>query len=156
MESIGAHRAHIALAELGIQYKQQIIDLSVPRTPEYLEINPRGLVPSLSYNGEILTESVVVAQFLVDLYPSHLLPPSNSHHGALTRARTRFFVDTYFDKVNSNFFKTLGATSDEALEAGGIEFINAVVTELEPLLSNTAPFYGGSNKLTFAEVRWMK
>jgi glutathione S-transferase len=112
-------------------------------------------VPSLSYNGEIITESAVVAQFLVDLYSSHLLAPSNSYDGALQRAKTRFFVDTYFDKVNSYLFKGVGAPSDEAAEEVGIEFVNAVVKELEPLLSDAAPFFGGSDKLTFAEVCWM-
>jgi len=38
-----AHRAHIVLKELGLEFKSEIIDLSVPRTPEYLAINPRGL-----------------------------------------------------------------------------------------------------------------
>jgi Glutathione S-transferase, N-terminal domain len=31
-----AHRAHIALAELNLPFKEVIIDLSVPRTAEYL------------------------------------------------------------------------------------------------------------------------
>jgi hypothetical protein len=31
-----AHRAHIALAELNLPFKEEIIDLSVPRTAEYL------------------------------------------------------------------------------------------------------------------------
>ena len=35
-----AHRAHIALNELGIDFKEEIIDLDRPRDPWYLEINP--------------------------------------------------------------------------------------------------------------------
>lgn len=35
-----AHRAHIALKELGLSYKEVIIDLDRPREPWYLEINP--------------------------------------------------------------------------------------------------------------------
>jgi glutathione S-transferase len=35
-----AHRAHIALKELGLEYEEVIIDLSKPREPWYLEINP--------------------------------------------------------------------------------------------------------------------
>lgn len=35
-----AHRAHIALKELGLQYEEVTIDLSVPREPWYLEVNP--------------------------------------------------------------------------------------------------------------------
>jgi Glutathione S-transferase len=35
-----AHRAHIALKELGLQYEEVVIDLSKPREPWYLEVNP--------------------------------------------------------------------------------------------------------------------
>lgn len=35
-----AHRAHIALRELKLPFEEVLIDLSVPREPWYLEINP--------------------------------------------------------------------------------------------------------------------
>lgn len=35
-----AHRAHIVLKELGLQYEEIIIDLNKPREPWYLEVNP--------------------------------------------------------------------------------------------------------------------
>lgn len=35
-----AHRAHIAVKELGLKYEEVIIDLDTPREPWYLEINP--------------------------------------------------------------------------------------------------------------------
>jgi glutathione S-transferase len=35
-----AHRAHITIKELGLQYEEVIIDLNTPREPWYLEINP--------------------------------------------------------------------------------------------------------------------
>ncbi|KAL2198856.1 thioredoxin-like protein [Corynascus similis CBS 632.67] len=147
-----AHRAHIALAELGIPYEEVIIDLSVPRTPEYLQINPRGLVPSLSFNGEIITESAIVAQFLVDQYPSHLVPPSNAPGGALRRARINFFVDAYISKVNSALLGLISAKTEEDQKAVGDKAVTALVKEVEPLLVDASPFFGGSDKLTLAEV----
>lgn len=147
-----AHRAHITLAELGIPFEEEIIDLSTPRTPEYLKVNPRGLVPSLSYNGEILTESAVVAQFLADTYPSHLLPASTDPNGALTRARIAFFVDAWFSKVNSFWFKALFAKTAEDANESAEELVKGIAKEIEPLLKDAGPFFGGSKKLTFAEV----
>ena len=144
-----AHRAHIALAELGLPFKEEIIDLSVPRTPEYLAINPRGLVPSISYNGTIITESAIVAQFLSDAHPSHLEKTSTEEGGALQRAKINFFVDAYISKVNSVQFAVYKA---EDKEAAGEKVVDAVVKELEPLLKDAAPFFGGSSKLTLAEV----
>ncbi|KAH7312863.1 glutathione S-transferase domain-containing protein [Rhexocercosporidium sp. MPI-PUGE-AT-0058] len=147
-----AHRAHIALAELGLEYKEEIIDLSTPRTPEYLKVNPRGLVPSISYNGEIVTESAIVAQFLADSQPSHLVKTSGEEGGALQRARIAYFVDAYFSKVNGGFWSILSAEGAEK-ERLGDAFVNNVAKEIEPLLQDAAPFFGGSKRLTMAEVQ---
>ncbi|CEJ82380.1 Putative Glutathione S-transferase domain-containing protein [[Torrubiella] hemipterigena] len=147
-----AHRAHIALAELGLPFEEEIIDLSVPRTAEYLAINPRGLVPSLSYNGEIITESAVVSQFLIDAYPSHLVPTAGSPDAALQRARINFFVDTYFTKVNSLSTKFVLAKTDAEAEEVAAEFVKQLTKEVEPLLADAAPYFGGSKTLTLAEV----
>ncbi|KAI1800800.1 thioredoxin-like protein [Daldinia bambusicola] len=147
-----AHRAHISLAELGLPFEEEIIDLSTPRTPEYLKINPRGLVPSIEYNGEILTESAIISNFLADAHPSHLLPASNAPGGALLRARIAFFVDTFISKVNSNFFKAQFAKTDDEVEGFVKEYVDALVKEVEPLLTDAAPFFNGSDKLTQAEV----
>ncbi|KAF3008039.1 hypothetical protein E8E14_004791 [Neopestalotiopsis sp. 37M] len=147
-----AHRAHIALAELGVPYEEEIIDLSVPRTPEYLKVNPRGLVPSLAYGDEIITESAVVSNFLADAFPSHLVPASSDPQGPLTRARIAFFADTFVGKVGGHLQKAnFGKTEADRAEA--VEnLVAAAAKELEPLLASAAPFFGGSDKLTLAEV----
>ncbi len=156
-----AHRAHIALAELGVPFEEVIIDLDRPRDPWYLEINPRGLVPTLRYNDEIIPESAIVAQFLADTYAAGtaggntLLPASTAPGGALARARIAFFVDAYFSKVQSQLFKLGSAKTAEEQAAVAAAVVAAAVKELEPLLKTTsasAPFYGGSAKLTLAEV----
>lgn len=146
-----AHRAHIALAELGLAYTEEIIDLSTPRTAEYLKINPRGLVPSINYNDDIVTESAIVAQFLVDSHPSHLVKTSTEAGGALQRARIAYFVDAYFSKVNGGFWGILSAEGAEKERLAAV-FVENVAKELEPLLQDAAPFFGGSQKLTLAEV----
>ncbi|KAK7181197.1 hypothetical protein DPSP01_003286 [Paraphaeosphaeria sporulosa] len=147
-----AHRAHIVVKELGLQYDEVIIDLAKPREPWYLEVNPRGLVPSINFNGEIITESAIVSQFLADAYPSHLLPPSDSVDNALKRARINFFTDTWTTKAGSFWFKIALEDSEEEKEKLTQELIGVVNKEIEPLLKDAAPFFGGSSKLTFAEA----
>lgn len=149
-----AHRAHIALKELGLEYEEVIIDLDKPREPWYLEINPRGLVPALSYNGNIITESAIVAQFLADAHPSHLLPQSTPVENALYRARVAFFVDAFISKVVPHFFAGVRAATEEERDAAAEELVKAVVKEIEPLLvDGKGPFFGGSDRLTLAEVQ---
>ncbi|KAH6710870.1 glutathione S-transferase domain-containing protein [Leptodontidium sp. MPI-SDFR-AT-0119] len=147
-----SHRAHIALSELNLPFEEEIIDLTVPRTPEYLNINPRGVLPSLWYNGEIIIDSAIIVQFLADAHPSHLLPTSNSEGAALRRARINFFVDAYFTKVAPVYFKSFGAKSLDEAETFAKDFVDAVSKEVEPLLADAAPYFGGSDKLTLAEV----
>ena len=40
-----AHRVHTALAELGLEFDEVIIDLSKPREQWYLDINPVNIPP---------------------------------------------------------------------------------------------------------------
>lgn len=126
--------------------------MSVPRTAEYLKINPRGQVPSINFNGEILAESAIIANFLADAFPSHLLPAAGSPEAALLRARTAFFVDTFISKINGNLYKAQSAPTDAEADEWIAKYVDGIVKEIEPQLANAAPFFNGSSKLTQAEV----
>lgn len=115
----------------------------------------RGLVPTISYNGNIIIESGIVAQFIADAHPSHLLPPSVPAENALARARVNLFVDAVMSKVVPHIFTGIRAASLEEREEAGEALVAAVLKEVEPLLASTegkGPFFGGSDKLTLAEV----
>ncbi|CAG9974877.1 unnamed protein product [Clonostachys byssicola] len=147
-----SHRLYIILSELGLPFEEVEIDLGRPRDPSYLEINPRGLVPSLKYNGEIITESAIIGQFLADAHPSHLVLPSNAPGGALQRARINFFVDAFWSKVVANLMTFIWAKTDAEGVTHIEAYIEGVVKELEPLLKDAKPFFGGSDKLTLADA----
>jgi len=153
-----AHRVHIALAELGVKYEQVNIDLDKPRDPWYLQINPRGLVPALkiatpALGGEhILIESQIIAQFLADIVPGVLAPASNTPQGAFNRARINYFIDTWNTKVGTFMFNLFRAQTMSEREVFSREWIAAVRKEIEPLLGDATPFFGGSKRLTLAEV----
>jgi len=141
-----------------LPFEEVIVDLGKPREPWYLKINPRGLVPSIKFSDaqlkdEIVTESSVVAQFLADRFPSHLLPASNeSSYAALARARVNWFVDTWDTKVGSFMFSIFRAGTEEEKQQKADEFVATIKKEIEPFLADAGPFFGGSKKLTLAEV----
>lgn len=153
-----AHRAHIVLRVLNLPFEEVIIPLDRPREPWYLDINPRGLVPSVKIsNGilkdEVITESAIVSTFIAELFPSPTFWPA-SHStptSALERARISFFVDTFIGKVNGLLYPVLKAEGKEKEKLGG-ELVKTVETEIEPLLEGAGPFFGGSDTLTLAEV----
>ncbi|KAK0878944.1 hypothetical protein LTR87_007261 [Friedmanniomyces endolithicus] len=155
-----AQRAHITLDTLNLKYEEILIDLDTPRPQWYLDINPRGLVPSLKYSlpgifdtPEILTESGIVAQFLCDSFPSPLLPASKEDpFSALKRARIAFFVDTWSSKIAPYQFQIIKAEEGAEREAKAEECVKMMEKEIEPLLAGAKPFFGGSGELTFAEV----
>jgi glutathione S-transferase len=61
-------------------------------------------------------------------------------------------VDTYFTKANTFYFKAFSAKTVEEAEGFAAEFVKGIVKEIEPLLEDARPFFGGSEKLTLAEV----
>ena len=75
-----ARRVKICLMEKGISYKTQIIDLAKmeQKNPEYLRINPNGLVPAINHNGRVIFESSVIIAYLEDNFPKIKLTPKTS------------------------------------------------------------------------------
>lgn len=55
-----AHRAHIVIRELGLPYKEEIIDLDRPRDPWYLKVNPVCL---LSFSDHIIHTSYLTPSY---------------------------------------------------------------------------------------------
>ncbi|MBX6392742.1 MAG: glutathione S-transferase N-terminal domain-containing protein, partial [Burkholderiales bacterium] len=59
--------AHIALRELGLSFDMEKVDLATKETAsggDFYEINPKGYVPALQLNQDILTENVAVLQYI--------------------------------------------------------------------------------------------
>jgi glutathione S-transferase len=123
-----------------------------------LTSSQRGLVPALriaspKLGGEhILIESHIIAQFLADAVPGRLSPPSSPPLAAIYRARLNYFIDTWNTKVGSFMFNMFRASTPDSKESLSREWVAAIKKEIEPLLADAKPFYGGSNHMTLAEV----
>lgn len=75
--------SHIALRESGLDFTLQSVDLVQKRLEngeDYLLINPKGQVPALLLDDDILlTEGVAIMQYIADQVPDrHLLAPVGS------------------------------------------------------------------------------
>jgi glutathione S-transferase len=71
----------ILINELGIDCEYESVDLKTKKTEngvDFLKINPKGAVPVLDINGQILTENAAIQQYLADReHATSLLPPVN-------------------------------------------------------------------------------
>lgn len=75
--STAALVVHWLLIELDIPHALRMLDFDrrEQKSPEYLAINPAGVVPSLVLDDQVLTEAAAIAMHLADAYPQAGLAP---------------------------------------------------------------------------------
>jgi glutathione S-transferase len=89
--SPNCQRVKVVLAEKNIPYEIVPIDLrnKEQKAPEYLKLNPFGKVPTLTDDGTVLYESLIINEYLEDRYPEPPLLPK----GPAKRAKARILID---------------------------------------------------------------
>ena len=75
-----AHKVRLALEERGVPFESRQINLMAKENlgPEYLAINPKGLVPALLHGENVVTESTVILEYLEECFPGHPLMPASA------------------------------------------------------------------------------
>ena len=87
--SSAAFRVRIALNLKGLAYEPAFIHLrkNDQRSPDYLKLNPQGLVPTLIDGGQVLSQSLAIVEYLEETHPEPALLPRDP--GARARAAHR-------------------------------------------------------------------
>jgi glutathione S-transferase len=69
---------HWLLIEMQLPHQLQKLDLAAgeQRRPEYLKLNPAGVVPTLLVEGRAHCETVAIVLQLIDSHPEHRLAPA--------------------------------------------------------------------------------
>jgi len=82
-----SQKVRLALAEKGLEWAGHALDLRAfdQLKPGFLALNPKGMVPVLVHDGHVLTESMVINEYLDEAFPAVPLRPAD----ALGRARVR-------------------------------------------------------------------
>lgn len=85
-----AQKVRVTLAEKALEWNSHHLDLRAgdQQQPEYLKLNPRGVVPTLVDDGKVVRESTVIMEYLDDEHPETPLRPGDS----LGRARMRLWT----------------------------------------------------------------
>src|SRR5436309_16038637 len=71
-----ANRVIWMAEELGIAYETISVDLSAPRDPAFLKVNPNGRLPAIDDDGFYLFESMTSNRYLAKKHRGRL-PPSD-------------------------------------------------------------------------------
>jgi maleylacetoacetate isomerase len=88
--SSAAYRTRIAFNLKGIQYEPVQVDLLTPtgdqQKPEYLGVNPQGLVPAVIVEGTTIAQSLAIIEYLDEVHPEPPLLPRSPVDRARVRA----------------------------------------------------------------------
>ena len=86
--SSAAYRVRIALNLKGIEAERRFVHLrkGEQRAPEYLDINPQGLIPTLVDGKAVLTQSLAIIEYLDETQPAPPFLPREPADRAWVRA----------------------------------------------------------------------
>jgi glutathione S-transferase len=72
-----ARRVRAVLLEKGLSWTTRLVDLTrmEQKRPEYLALNPNGVVPTLVHGDRVVYESNVITEYLDDVFPDPPLYP---------------------------------------------------------------------------------
>lgn len=157
-------RSWITLEEKGVKDYQYVEINPYNKEPEFLALNPRGLVPTLAVpvgqhgqDQRPLYESLVVCEYLDEAYGTdsdRLLPL-----GVYQRARARLWINHIDTRIVPAFYKLLQHTPDKAFSLDDAreqlhKHLKALVNEM----SDCGPwFYGETfSMVDIALAPWAK
>lgn len=88
-----SQKVRICLAEKGVEWVSRPLDFSEREnlSPEYMAINPNGVVPAFVHDGTPIIESTVMCEYLDEVWPNEpRLSPDDPKKRAEMRAWLRF------------------------------------------------------------------
>jgi glutathione S-transferase len=87
--SVCCQKVRITLVEKGLTWDAIRVDLfkSEQYDPDYLKLNPKGVVPTLVHDGTPVIESTLICEYIDDTFPDPPLMPKD----AATRTRMRLW-----------------------------------------------------------------
>jgi glutathione S-transferase len=146
-------QVELALKEAGAQYKRYEIDLQ--NKPDWYapKVNPVSKVPAIAYGGPDvapdqpspestkIAESLVILEFVADLYPTSTLLPKDP----VQRAKVRFFIDAVTTKLVLSWFGVV-------MNGEGPDTLFKAVEDLQALIVKEGGQFAVGNEFTIADA----
>ena len=149
-----AYRVRIALNMKGLAVEQISRHLrdGQQRDPEYLKINPQGLVPALVLeDGTILTQSLAIMEWLDETHPEPPLLPKHPIRRAKVRAFAQLIACDTHPVQNLRVLQRVKALGqDDTAWAGAIN-LEGLTAANELIRNEPGPFCFG-DKPTLADI----
>ncbi|MGH7004546.1 MAG: glutathione S-transferase family protein, partial [Alphaproteobacteria bacterium] len=88
--SVCAQKVRLVLAEKNLEAKLHYLNLRKGDqfAPDYMKLNPNGVVPTLVHDGRVIIESTLIAEYLDEAFPAPSVRPAD----LVDRAAMRIFA----------------------------------------------------------------
>lgn len=157
---------HWMLIELGEPHELVKVDIEAGehRKPEYLKLNPGGVVPTLVVDGKPLGESAGLCMILAERHPQAGFAPAPGHGQRAMYTSWMFFLSNTLQVAYHNWFypeQPAGPANVEAVKASARTRIEAALDRVDRQIAESGAYLLG-DRVTAADfvttmlMRWSR
>ncbi|MDC8014797.1 glutathione S-transferase family protein [Tahibacter soli] len=156
---------HQLLIELGAPYEMHLLDIKAgdQRKPEYLALNPNGVVPTLVIDGKPRTESSALVMLLAERHPEGGFAPAPGDAARDDYLEWMLILAHSLQPAYRLWFypSDLGDVDHDAIKAGARAKIEKTWDRVEARLSDGRPYMLGDavsalDFYTLMLMRWSR
>ena len=154
--STASYRVRIALNLKAVAYADAFHHLrkGEQRAPDYLALNPQGLLPTLEMDGAVLTQSLAICEYLDEKIPAPPMLPDRAVARAKVRAAAQLIACDIHPVQNLKVLdrlRTLGLAEAE-VSAWAAQVIEEGLDAFDKLISHEAGVYCFGDQVTLADI----
>ena len=107
--SICTQKVFITLAEKDLGYEEKLVNLFAAEQfdPEYLKLNPKGVVPTLIHDGRAIPESSLICEYVDELWPDNPLVPTDPYLKTRMRQFSKLVDESIFEATRELSFSAM-------------------------------------------------
>lgn len=140
--------AHIALQEAGADYTRQMVSINEGQTQgeAYLRVNPRGRVPALDVDGQVLVETCAILLYVARTFPAARLLPQEPLAEAQCMATLAWLASTVhpsYAHVAKPARYTPQPQAHAAIRSAGLAAYWGALQDIDALIGQGPWLHGG-------------
>ena len=157
---------HWMLIELGEQHELVQVDIEAGehRKPEYLKLNPSGVVPTLVVEGVPLGEAAALCMILAERHPQAGFAPAIGHEQRASYQSWMFFLSNTLQVAYHNWFypdQPAGQSGVEAVKTSARARIEAALDRVDRQIAKSGSYLlgdrvGAADFVTTMLMRWAR